>query len=157
MPSVSLETSFDKPLEKKKDIFDFLYHICRLDVHGFCPLGEITMIPFIYSWWCIIVLVRRKKWLKAIKQNDLIGSNRCWPQLSFSHFDLLKWFFRREKLSDIFFIFLLNIPYRCLFFGRYNKKESSLCLFERHDGPKLPHLCLYQQFFTRVISQHIFR
>ena len=40
MPLVCLEASVDKLLEKKKDVFDFLYHICKLDVHGFCPPGE---------------------------------------------------------------------------------------------------------------------
>ena len=38
-----------------------------------------------------------------------------------------------------------------VFFGGYNKKDRSPRLFERHDGPMLPHSSLYQQFFTRVI------
>ena len=37
------------------------------------------------------------------------------------------------------------------FFEGYTKKDRSLCLFERHDGPMLPHSNFYQQFFTRVI------
>ena len=43
-----------------------------------------------------------------------------------------------------------------VFFGGYNKKDRSPRLFERHDGPMLPHSSLYQQFFTRVISRYIF-
>ena len=42
-------------------------------------------------------------------------------------------------------------------FDKCNKKGRSPCLFERNDGPNFPHLCLYQQFFTRVISRYIFR
>ena len=40
MPLNRLETSFDEPLRKKKDRLDFLYHICGLDVHCFCPPRE---------------------------------------------------------------------------------------------------------------------
>ena len=32
------------------------------------------------------------------------------------------------------------------YFEKYNKKDRSSCLFERNDGPDLPHLCSLSKF-----------
>ena len=40
------------------------------------------------------------------------------------------------------------------YFEKYNKKDRSSCLFERNDGPDLPHLCSISKFHAPHFMIH---
>ena len=83
-------------------------------MHGFCPLGEITMIPFIYSWWCIIVLVRRiviRLCLERIESNQTEWSDWLKSMLTavkFFPFWPIKMIPQKRKIIWHFFHFFIK-------------------------------------------------
>ena len=127
-----METSFDKQIGKKKDTFDFFY---RLNVHGFCPPGEKTMIPIIYSWWRITVFVNRiimRLCLEKIKSN--LPKQSHWLKSMLTAVKIFSFWPIKvipKKINIIwrfFSIFSLMFPISVCF-GRYNKKDRPLFLF----------------------------
>ena len=144
MPLNRLETFFDQPLRKKKDRLYFLYHICGLDVHCFCPPREKN--DDIHYFFVMMRNCSHKfNNYKAVSRKDWKKSNRIiWLARIYVDRDLTYQgdSSEKKKLFNNFQNFSLNVPYQWPF-EKYKKKGRSPRLFERNDGPNSPHLCLY--------------